>query len=67
MWEYGFRDEIFEIVIRVKHNPCADPVSINKVSQSIDDLIDEFQKKVSDIMDYEYKGNSKKLCPSSKT
>jgi hypothetical protein len=67
MWEYGFRDERFEIVIRVKHNPCADPVSLNKASQSIDDLIDEFQKKVRDIMDYEYKGNFKKLCPSGKT
>jgi hypothetical protein len=67
MWEYGFHDDKFEIVIKVKHNPCADPVSLNRVSQSMNNLIDEFEKKVRGIMDYEYKDGSKRLCPLCKT
>lgn len=67
MWEYGFRDERFEIVIKVKHNPCVSAICLNGTCQAIDDLIDEFQEKVRTIVDYEYKENSKNLCPCNKT
>ncbi len=56
MWEYSFRDEKFEIIIRVKHNPCVDALSLNYVSQSMDALVDEMAKRIRNIMDCEYCG-----------
>ena len=38
MWEYDFRDNKFEVVIRVRHHPCVDALTLNCVSQALANL-----------------------------
>lgn len=45
MWEYGFLNEKFEILIKSKDNPCADPLLLSQLLQSIDFLTSEMKQK----------------------
>ncbi len=53
MWEYSYIDERFEVSIRMKHDPRIDAHTLNQVSQSLSNLVDEFTTKVRTLVDYE--------------
>ena len=54
MWEYDFHDNKFEVVIRVRHHPCVDALTLNSVSQRLADLSNDVAERVKTIMSCEY-------------
>ncbi len=54
MWEYSHIDERFEISIRIMHDPRIDAQTLNEVSQSMSDLVDEVTAKVRALVEYKY-------------
>jgi hypothetical protein len=53
VWEYSHIDERFEVSIRIMHDPRIDAQTLNEVSQSISDLVDEFATRVRTLVEYE--------------
>jgi hypothetical protein len=54
VWEYSHNDERFEVSIRIMHDPRIDAQTLNEVSQSMSDLVEEFTTKVRALVEYEY-------------